>query len=660
MNPDSHMGPDKYQQAWQAQSSQARVTVDANLLIEEVELSQRNFRALIFWRDFREVVVALLMLPLWFYLGYRLSLPWSWYLTVPALIWAAAFILVDRKRHPQKPTEPGKPLLESVKESLTPVEHQIWLLRSVFWWYLLPFTLPCLAFFAHVAWSARFVGWLGALIFFLVLVGFLFAMNSFVYYLNQRAVRVALEPLRQELLTLLASLDDETTGEVSGAYPILLSAKQVDYSPRRLFVTILCVILCFVVLLSIAFAIIYFASRLDHAENPTQVQQQSEQAQPISEQAQPTRGSVHIDDAKAPLTKLIVGLRKENDLVGLAAMVAVDGKIVASAADGERKIGSGIWLAIGDRWHLGGLTKSITATMIARLVESGRLKWSDSIGECFPEASIHQDWKTVTLKQLLTDTAGAPANFSATVALKRPALGSECTLARRAAVLEVIATKPANPPGKKFVYSNVGFTIAGAMAEKATGATWEDLVKQEVFEPLKLAGAGFGPPKSPDEKLEQPRGHRVSPGRKLSANDEADNTPIIGPAATVHMTLGDLSTYVTEHLRGDLGEGKLLSAATYKLLHTPELNHYACGWIRKEPGEEIPYTAYWHNGSNTLWYALVVFIPEKKMVVAVTSNDGDSKKAEAAAWQIVKTSVKPINVEVVPPGLEQQRQPRLP
>src|SRR5271167_4700899 len=42
-------------------------------------------------------------------------------------------------------------------------------------------------------------------------------------------------------------------------------------------------------------------------------------------------------------------------------------------------------------------------------------------------------------------------------------------------------------------------------------------------------------------------------------------------------------TKTTEHLRGDRGAGKLLSAETYKLLHTPEFNHYACGWIRIEP-----------------------------------------------------------------------------
>ena len=89
----------------------------------------------------------------------------------------------------------------------------------------------------------------------------------------------------------------------------------------------------------------------------------------------------------------------------------VDGQVEAAAADGERKKGSGVPLEIGDRWHLGGITKSITATMIARLVEAGRMQWADTVGEIFPEASVHQDWKPVTLRQLLTDTAGAPANF---------------------------------------------------------------------------------------------------------------------------------------------------------------------------------------------------------------------------------------------------------
>ena len=320
-------------------------------------------------------------------------------------------------------------------------------------------------------------------------------------------------------------------------------------------------------------------------------------------------------------------------------MVMVNGKVVDSAVDGERKTGSGVPLEIGDRWQLGSVTKSITATMIARLVEAKQMKWSDSIGGIFPDASIYEDWKPVTLRQLLTHSAGAPANFPLHVAYLEPALGLESTKARLKEVLNVIATKPANPPGEKLVYSNVGYTIAGAMAEKTTGVTWEELVKREVFKPLKLTSAGFGPPKSSDEKLEQPRGHTTFLGWKMAVDDDDDNTFIIGPAGIVHMTLNDLCTFATEHLNGDLSSGKPLSARTCKLLHQPVLDEYACGWVKKDPDGDIPHTTYWHNGSNTMWYALVVFIPEEKMVVAVTSNDGDIATAEAAASEIVKATV---------------------
>ena len=350
---------------------------------------------------------------------------------------------------------------------------------------------------------------------------------------------------------------------------------------------------------------------------------------------------------------LILGLRKENNLVGLAAMVMVDGKSWSLRSTESGRMGA----ACGSRSATAGTSarspRSITATMIARLVESGQMKLSDTIGERFPDAAIHDDWKPVTLKQLLTHTAGAPANFSIVVRLKQPPLGPECTLARREAVLEVLAEKPENPPGEKFAYSNVGYTIAGAMAEKATGATWEDLVKREVFEPLKLTGAGFGPPKSPAETL--PTAARSPSASRLENRPwtTTRTTPQSSArAGIVHMTLEDLCTYATEHLRGDCGAGKLLSAETYKQLHAPELHHYACGWVKKEPNAEIPHTVYWHNGSNTMWYALVVFIPEKNMVVAVTSNDGDVEKAEAAAWEIVKASANGQSIQAAEQTVE--------
>jgi CubicO group peptidase (beta-lactamase class C family) len=104
------------------------------------------------------------------------------------------------------------------------------------------------------------------------------------------------------------------------------------------------------------------------------------------------------------------------------------------------------------------------------------------------------------------------------------------------------------------------------------------------------------------------------------------------------MTLADLAIYANDHLRGHLGKGKLLSAETYQRLHTPKLNNYAYGWLVKERGADTPHTIYWHNGSNTLWYSLVAFIPDKNMVVAVVANDGDFASAETAAWEIVNAA----------------------
>ena len=346
------MEPDKYQQAWQAQTSATRVTVDADLLLQEVQRNQRNFRRGSSRETFVEVVVGLVMIPVWFYLGITVSLPWTWWLTVPALVWMIGFMLVYRKRYMPKPSEPDEPLIACVKNSLTEVEPQIWLLRNVFWWYLLPPSISISAFFIHVALSLRAGGWLLVVGDVVMLVFFLAVVYGGIYFLNQYAVRRQLEPRRQELLALLVSLGDEAADEQAA----LRSAQSAASSRmlRRGGIAVLCLATLVVIALATG------------NSSPTV--------------PQPPRVE---GPAGAALGRLITDLRKEKDLVGLAAMVTVDGKVVASAADGERKNGSGVPVQIGDRWHLGGITKSITATMIARLVESGQMQWSDTIGKAF-------------------------------------------------------------------------------------------------------------------------------------------------------------------------------------------------------------------------------------------------------------------------------------
>jgi hypothetical protein len=213
MKPDSPTNPDNFQQAWQAHASQTRVTIDADLLLKVVERDQRNFQRTIFWRDYREVGVAVAMIPLWFYLDFAVNPPWTWWLTVPVLVWIAGFVLVYRIRHKHPPAKPDAPLLHCLERSLTEVEDQIWLLRNILWWYLLPPGISMATFFVHVSWqsAARNNDWLHGLIAATILLIFLVGVYYFIYWLNQYAVRTQLEPRRQELLALLASLKDETT-----------------------------------------------------------------------------------------------------------------------------------------------------------------------------------------------------------------------------------------------------------------------------------------------------------------------------------------------------------------------------------------------------------------------------------------------------------------
>jgi hypothetical protein len=201
------MNPDALKEAWQSQTSQRRLTIDADVLLKEVRHNERNFRRTIFWRDVREVGVSLLLVPVWIWLGRKETLPWTWYLCIPALLWIAGFMIADRMNQKQRQPKPGDPLRERIESSLAQVEHQIWLLRNVGWWYLLPPGAAMAVFFAQCAWLARNGGLLAGLVTAGVIVVAALILGA-VYWLNQDCVRKELEPRRRELEALLQSLKD--------------------------------------------------------------------------------------------------------------------------------------------------------------------------------------------------------------------------------------------------------------------------------------------------------------------------------------------------------------------------------------------------------------------------------------------------------------------
>ncbi len=345
------------------------------------------------------------------------------------------------------------------------------------------------------------------------------------------------------------------------------------------------------------------------------------------------------------LSNALIEEQHASKLVGMGAIVMQNAALLGQAVTGERKINSGIELSIDDQWHIGSVTKSITATLAARLIEQGLMDWDTPLAEIFTDHDIHPEWQAVTVEQLLTHTSGARPNFSIFTNFSRPDEGEQRMQARLDAVLSVLRSRPNSAPGESFNYSNVGYTIVGVIAEELTEKPWEELLRQHVFSPLGLDSAGFGPPIiSGAENDGQPEGHRrwLSFGPKVAVGTGtfADNSPIIGPAGSVHMSLVDLAKYAQEHLFGAKGKGNLLDAKSYQQLQTASLENYASGWVVTPERKWADGPLIWHNGSNTMWYALMVIIPVKDLVIVVTANDGDIDRAESAAWKLVQNVTK--------------------
>ena len=335
----------------------------------------------------------------------------------------------------------------------------------------------------------------------------------------------------------------------------------------------------------------------------------------------------------------VAELRDDTGLTAVAVAVAVDGAVAAAAVSGERRRESGIPVTVGDRWHVGSITKSMTATLLAVLEEDGLLSADDALTALLPDVEMADGRSACTPAHLMTHTAGVAANFPAEAQDVWPETAEELVAERRRFVAAALAGEPGSPCGERFLYSNVGYTVAGHVAETVAREPYEILLRNRVFAPLALTSAGFGAPKG-ERPGQEPVGHFVLPnGTRVPVDPfetRADNTPLIAPAGTAHMTIGDLARYGAAHLDGEYGgDPVLLSRSSWRRLHAPFLNGYARGWMRYER-DWAGGPVIWHNGSNTLWYALLMLLPAKNMVLAFATNDGAIAPAETAFYELAQ------------------------
>ncbi len=339
------------------------------------------------------------------------------------------------------------------------------------------------------------------------------------------------------------------------------------------------------------------------------------------------------------VSALLAPVIQKHHIPGMAAAVVSNGETVALGAAGVRTRGKPDKVSVADQFHIGSDTKAITAMLCGVLVDEGKLKWGQSLGETFPELkrSMHPQYQGVTLEQLLTNRGGAPGELE-----KDPFWGKlwqhkgTPTSARRLLLEGVTSKPPEATPGTKFIYSNAGFAMAGHMAEKVTGKAWEDLTREKIFRPLGMTTAGFGPPGS-RTKNDQPRGHKAG-GTPVEPGPEADNPAAIGPAGIVHCSVGDWAKFIAANLPA--AKTKLVTPETLAKLHTPAPSapgepKYAMGWIIADGQPWAGGSALTHAGSNTMWYAVAWLSPQKGFAILVACNQANPTACNDAVLALI-------------------------
>jgi len=311
------------------------------------------------------------------------------------------------------------------------------------------------------------------------------------------------------------------------------------------------------------------------------------------------------------LRDLMEKVRCDAQLPGLAVAVVGKGKTVEKTAIGVRRLDRPDPIRIDDRFHLGSVTKLITAVMIGKLIESDALRWDSTIGVILESCPMKEHYRTITLEQLLQHRAGVPnlptmgefADGLPVVAGRSPAK------ARTALVRQVLLQDPVNM--NEYAYSNAGYVVAGYMAERAVKKTWEDLVARLVFEPLELQSAGFGWPAGKDCP-DQPMGHFGAPP-DLELQETGAYTlgdmDYIGPAGNVNCSIGDLArfaAFLLQVLRGDRSD---LEAGTVRRF-----------WNSSDIENGDPSFGFFGSGGS--FFAMIAVYPESDLAIVAATNCG--------------------------------------
>jgi len=282
-------------------------------------------------------------------------------------------------------------------------------------------------------------------------------------------------------------------------------------------------------------------------------------------------------------------------------LIARKGTILLSKGYGMANYENDVPNISETKFRLGSITKQFTATSIMQLEEKGLLDVNDPLSKYLPD---YPNGEKISIHHLLTHTSGIP-NFTSFPEYRK-------TMMLPSPVEKIIERFKYKPlefvPGEKFKYSNSGYILLGYIIEKVSGKSYEEYLKENIFQPLSMINTGY------DHHRPLIK-HRAS-GYILSANGpvNADYIDMSVPYASggLYSTVEDL--YLWDQA---LYTERLVSKSSLDRMFTPFKGNYGYGWFIIETfgGKLIT-----HGGIVNGFYAYISRYVDDRVCIIVLSN----------------------------------------
>lgn len=307
---------------------------------------------------------------------------------------------------------------------------------------------------------------------------------------------------------------------------------------------------------------------------------------------------------------------------GLALGVVVDGEVVLLEGFGLRDVEAGLPVTPDTLFAIGSSSKAFTTMVLGTLVDEGLVEWDRPVRSFIPELRMFDEHATanLTVRDLVTHRSGLP---------RHDASWYNADLPRPELVARLEFLEPFADIRERFHYQNLMFLTAGHLVERVTGKSWEENVRERVFEPLGMSRSNFSVDTSQGtDDYSLPYLSDAGKTRRIPFR----NIDAVGPAGSINSSARDMVRWLQLHLGGGEVDGsRLVQGPTLREMHTPQvvvggypepddrtlLQCYGLGWfIESYRGRYLVH----HGGAIDGFIAMVSFMPREGIGVVTLTN----------------------------------------